>query len=72
MIRGTHHELRHVLRARLLLINRSLCCQQSVGALLEKYNVAMPTELPPLPRLQAELHSAQRALLVARTISPAS
>jgi transposase len=32
--------------------------------LLEKYNVATPAELPPLPRLQAELHAAQRALLV--------
>ncbi len=30
---------------------------------MEKYNVATPEELPELPRLQADLHTAQRELL---------
>jgi transposase len=64
MISATHREIRDVLRARLLLVNRPLRWQRSVGALLEKYNGATPTELPPLLRLPAELHTAQRALLV--------
>ena len=29
-----------ILRARLLLVGRTLRCQRSLGALLEKYNVA--------------------------------
>lgn len=64
MISDADREIRDVLRARLLLVSRTLRCRRSVGALLEKYNVATPTELPALPRLQAELHAAQRALLV--------
>lgn len=35
--------------------------RRSVTALLDKYNVAMPEALPPLPRLQADLFEAQRA-----------
>ena len=64
MISAAHREIRDVLRARLLLVGRTLRCQRSIGALLEKYNVATPADLPDLPRLQAELHTAQRALLV--------
>ncbi len=63
MISGEHREIRAVLRARLLLVHRILQCQRSVGALLEQYNVGTPTELAELPRLQADLHLAQRALL---------
>ena len=63
MISDAHREIRDVLRARLLLVGRTLRCQRSIGALLEKYNVATPAELPALPRLQAELHAAQGALL---------
>lgn len=63
MIRDTHREIRDVLRARLLLVNRTLRCQRSVGALLEKYNVEQLDALPTLPRLQAELHTAQVLLL---------
>jgi hypothetical protein len=64
MISDTTREIRDVLRARLLLVSRSLQCRRSVGALLEKYNVATAAELPALPRLQADLHVAQHALLV--------
>lgn len=64
MISDAHREIRDVLRARLLMVARTQRCQRSVGALLEKYNVPTPTELPPLPQLQADLHTAQRALLV--------
>ena len=64
MISDTTREIRDVLRARLLLVSRSLQCQRSVGALLEKYNVATAAELSALPRLQADLHVAQRTLLV--------
>ncbi len=63
MISDEHREVRDVLRARLLLVNRIVQCQRSVGVLLEKYNVATPMELPELPRLQADLHMAQRGLL---------
>ena len=64
MISDANREVRDVLRTRLLLVTRILRCQRSVGALLEKYNLATPAELPDLPRLQAELHVAQRALLL--------
>ncbi len=52
MISDTHREMRDLLRARLLLVSRSIRCQRSVGALMEKYNVATPEELLELPRLQ--------------------
>ncbi len=63
MIRDTHREVRDVVRTRLLLVTRIVQCQRSVSALLEKYNVATPAELSELPRLQADLHLAQRVLL---------
>ena len=63
MISDTHREVRDLLRARLLLVTRIVQCQRSVSALLEKYNVPTPLDLSPLPRLQADLHLAQRALL---------
>jgi transposase len=56
-------ETRDLLRARLLLVGRAIKCQRSIGALLEKYNAASPTELAELPRLQAELQAEQFALL---------
>ena len=62
MISDANRDVRDVLRTRLLLVTRILRRQRSVGALLEKYNLATPAELPDLPRLQAELHAAQRAL----------
>lgn len=65
MIGAEQRETRDVLRARLLLVSRALKCQRSVGALLEKYNVATAAELPELPRLQAALHAEQLALLKA-------
>jgi transposase len=63
MIRPELREIRDVLRARLVLVSRVLRCQRSIGALLEKYNVTTPAELPELPRLQAALHAEQHALL---------
>jgi transposase len=63
MISPALRETRDLLRARLVLVSRVLRCQRSLGALLEKYNVAAPTELPELPRLEATLHAEQQALL---------
>lgn len=63
MISPAQRETRDVLRARLLLVSRAIQAQRSIGALLEKYNVASAAELPELPRIQAELHAEQRALL---------
>ena len=63
MISPAQRETRDVLRARLMLVSRALRCRRSVGALLEKYNVAAPADLPELPRLQATLHHEQLALL---------
>ena len=63
MISPEQRETRDLLRTRLLLVSRTLRCQRSVGALLEKYNVAAPAALPELPRLQAALHAEQHALL---------
>jgi transposase len=63
MISAAQRETRDVLRARLMLVTRSLKCQRSVGALLEKYNVARPADLPELARLQATLHVEQHGLL---------
>jgi transposase len=64
MISDAQRELRDLLRARLVLVTRTLQARRSITALLDKYNVPTPAELPTLPRLQAELHPAQRSLLV--------
>jgi len=66
MISPAQRETRDLLRARLVLVGRVLRCQRSVGALLEKYNLATPAALPELPRLQAALHTEQRTLLIAQ------
>src|SRR5919202_516436 len=66
MIGPEHRELRDLLRARLQLVPRELRCRHAAGALLEKYNVATPAELPALPRLQATLQAEQQALLRAQ------
>ena len=63
MISPALRETRDLLRARLVLVGRRLRCQRSIGALLEKYNVESPAELPELPRLEATLHTEQHALL---------
>ncbi len=63
MISPALRETRDVLRTRLVLVSRTLRCQRSIGALLEKYNVATPAELPELPRLEAALHAEQHTLL---------
>jgi transposase len=63
MISPALRETRDLLRARLVLVSRVLRCRRSIGALLEKYNVAAPTALPELPRLEATLHAEQQALL---------
>ena len=64
MISDAQRELRDLLRARLLLVHRAVQARRSVTALLDKYNVPTPEELPSLPRLQADLFQAQRTLLV--------
>jgi transposase len=66
MISAEQRETRDLLRARLVLVGRVLRCRRSIGALLEKYNVATPTALPELPRLQAALHAEQQTLLTAQ------
>src|SRR5687767_4936621 len=63
MISPALRDTRDLLRARLVLVSRVLRCRRSIGALLEKYNVAAPTALPELPRLEATLHAEQQALL---------
>jgi transposase len=63
MISAAQRETRDLLRARLMLVSRAVRCQRSVGALLEKYNVATSAELLPLPQLAAALHAEQHALL---------
>ena len=63
MISPALRETRDLLRARLVLVSRRLRCQRSLGALLEKYNVGTPAELPELPRLEATLQAEQQALL---------
>ncbi|HWP03821.1 MAG TPA: hypothetical protein VNL96_10220 [Gemmatimonadaceae bacterium] len=63
MISPAQRETRDLLRARPLLVSRAIQVQQSIRALLEKYNVGPAAELPDLPRIQAELHAEQRALL---------
>lgn len=63
MINPALRETRDLLRTRLVLVSRRVRCQRSLGALLEKYNVATLAELPELPRLEATLHAEQQALL---------
>lgn len=63
MISPALRETRDLLRARLVLVSRTLRCQRSIGALFEKYNVATPADLPELPRLEAALHAEQHTLL---------
>ena len=63
MIREGMRAVRDLLRSRLVLVSRGMQSPRAIGALLEKYNVAMPAELPELPRLQADLHPAPRALI---------
>ena len=63
MISAAQRETRDRLRARLVLVSRVITCQRSIGALLEKYNVATPAELMELPRLHAQLQAEQLVLL---------
>lgn len=53
MISDTHRETRDVLRARLLLVGRTLRCQRGLHALPGKYSIATAEGLPRLPQLQA-------------------
>lgn len=64
MISAEQRETRDLLRARLVLVGRVLRSRRSIGALLEKYNVAAPTALPELPRIQAAMHAEQGTLLI--------
>ncbi len=66
MISAEQRETRDLLRARLVLVGRVLRCRRSIGALLEKYNVATAAALPEFPRLQAALHAEQHTLLTAQ------
>jgi transposase len=63
MIAETQRGPRDVLRTRLRLVERRSRSKNSLDRLLEKFNVAAVTELPPLYQLQAELHAAQITLL---------
>lgn len=54
---------RDVLRTRLLLVERRTRCENSMGGLLEKFNVERVEQLPPLYQVQARAHAAQAALL---------
>jgi transposase len=63
MIADTERGPRDVLRARLRLVERRSRCKNSLDRLLEKFNVTEVPALPPLYRLQAELHTAQITLL---------
>jgi len=63
MVPAGTRETRDLLRSRLVLVTRTIRCHRSIGALLEKYNVGAPGDLPDLPRLQAALHAEQEALL---------
>lgn len=65
MVAEGTRETRDLLRSRLVLVTRAGRCRRSIGALLEKYPVARPAALPPLPQLQAGLHAEQLALLTA-------
>lgn len=54
---------RDVLRTRLQLVERRTRCENSIGGLLEKFNVGGVDQLPPLYQVQARAHAAQVALL---------
>jgi transposase len=63
MISPELREPRDLLRQRLVLVAKHTRCRNAISGLLMQYNVEPPTALPPLPRLQAELHAEQAALL---------
>lgn len=63
MIAEAQRGPRDVLRARLRLVERRSRAKNSLDRLLEKFNVTDATALPPLYQLQAQLHTAQIALL---------
>ena len=54
---------RDVLRTRLQLVERRIRCENSIGGLLEKFNVEQVAQLPPLYQVQAGAHAAQITLL---------
>lgn len=63
MISPERREPRDLLRQRLVLVAKRTRCKNAVSGLLMPYNVETPAALPPLPRLTAELHAEQAALL---------
>ena len=63
MISPELREPRDLLRQRLVLVAKRTRCKNAVSGLLMQYNVETPAALPPLPRLTAELHAEQGALL---------
>jgi transposase len=66
MVSPELREPRDLLRQRLVLVAKRTRCKNAVSGLLMQYNVDAPPALPPLPRLQAELHLEQAALLAAQ------
>lgn len=66
MIRPEWRGARDLLRTRLRLVSKRTSCRNSVHRLLEKFNVADGTALPPIYQLQATCHHEQRDLLLAQ------